>query len=299
MRVTLTGVTGFIGARLAAELTSAGHELRVLGRRRPPQLPQSTEFFSWDSSLGEPPAESLEGSDAVVNLAGEPVAQRWNAEVKRRIRDSRVDGTRHLVNALSTLSRRPRTLINASAIGIYGSRGDEILTESSSHGDDFLAGVTEDWEGAADLAEALGIRVVKLRIGIVLGKEGGALAKMLTPFRFGVGGRLGSGKQWMSWIHVEDVIRLILFAIENPAVRGPLNVAAPNPATNAEFTRQLAAALHRPAIFPVPAFALGIVFGEMAGVLISSQRALPQSALAAGFRFQHPDLPEALAAILR
>jgi len=299
MRVTLTGATGFIGARLAAELTTAGHELRVLGRRRPSQLPSSTEFFAWDSNLGEPPAESLQGSDAVVNLAGEPVAQRWTPEVRRRIRDSRVTGTRHLVNALSTIARRPGTLINASAIGIYGSRGDEILTETSSHGEDFLAQVTEEWEQAADLAGALGIRVVKLRTGIVLGKNGGALAKMLTPFRLGVGGRLGSGRQWMSWIHIEDAVGLILYALEKPEVKGTLNVTAPNPASNAEFTRQLAAALHRPAIFPVPAFALHILFGEMAGALLSSQRALPRSAVAAGFRFRYPELSGALTAIFR
>jgi uncharacterized protein (TIGR01777 family) len=299
MLVVLTGATGFMGARLAAELTTAGHGLRVLGRRGPSQFLSTTEFFAWDSNAGEPPAESLQGADAVVNLAGEPVAQRWTPEVKRRIRDSRVAGTRHLVNALSTIPRRPGTLINASAIGVYGSRGDEVLTEASPHGEDFLAHVTEEWEQAADLAGALGIRVVKLRTGIVLGKEGGALAKMLTPFRVGVGGRLGSGRQWMSWIHIEDAVRLILYALEKPEVKDALNVATPNPVTNAEFTRQLAAALRRPAIFPVPAFALRALFGEMAGALLSSQRALPRAALAAGFRFRYPDLTGALAAIFR
>ena len=252
----------------------------------------------WRSAEAEPPSGSLAGADAVIHLAGEPVAQRWTPEVKNRIRGSRVDGTRHLVNALSTESRRPQVLICASAIGIYGSRGDEVLTENSSRGDDFLARLVIDWEQAALLAEALGIRVVRLRFGVILGRDGGALAKMLPPFRFGLGGRLGSGRQWTSWIHIDDVINLILFALATPAVRGAVNATAPEPVTNAEFTKELAAALHRPAIFPVPKFALNLLFGEMAGVVLASQRVIPEAAKNAGFEFEYPQLGPALRRLL-
>jgi uncharacterized protein (TIGR01777 family) len=226
------------------------------------------------------------------------VAQRWTDEVKKRIHASRVEGTRQLVNALSTQSRRPAVLVNASAIGFYGSRGDEVLTEDSDSGDDFLARVVVGWENAAELAEALGIRVVRLRTGLALGKEGGALAKMLPLFRFGLGGRLGSGKQWMSWIHIDDLIRLVLFSIENPAVHGPVNGSAPHPVTNAEFTRELAAALHRPAVLPVPKFALRLALGEMANAALASQRAIPKAAQSAGFQFQYPQLLAALERLL-
>jgi uncharacterized protein (TIGR01777 family) len=225
------------------------------------------------------------------------VAQRWNAEVKRRIRSSRVDGTRHLVSALAKLSRRPSVLVCGSAIGLYGSRGDEILTEESAPGLDFLARVVVDWEAAAKDAESQGIRVVLLRTGVVLG-PGGVLDKMLPPFRLGVGGRIGGGQQWMSWIHIEDEIRLILFAIEHPSVSGAVNATAPTPVRNAEFTRQLASVLHRPAVFPVPAIALKMLFGEMAGVLLASQRVLPHAAQAAGFEFKHPGIRPALRQIL-
>ncbi|HLK20763.1 MAG TPA: TIGR01777 family oxidoreductase [Bryobacteraceae bacterium] len=281
MNVTLTGASGFIGKRLTRALAEAGHSVHALGRKE------------WPSDDQEPPQDALSGADAIIHLAGEPVAQRWTPEVKKKIYSSRVDRTRHLVNALSTQSRRPQILICASAIGYYGSRGDEILTEKSAPGDDFLARVVVDWEKAAMLAESLGIRVVRLRFGMVLGKEGGALAKMLPAFRFGVGGRLGSGKQWMSWIHIDDLVRLILFALTTP-VTGAINATAPEPATNAEFTHELAAALHRPAIFPVPKVALKILFGEMSEVLLASQRVLPESAKNAGFAFQHPKLGPAL-----
>jgi hypothetical protein len=234
----------------------------------------------------------------LVHLTGEPVAQRWTPEVKQRIRSSRVDGTRNLVSALAKLSERPRVLVCASAIGYYGSRGDDLLTETSSPGGDFLAQVVVDWERAAGEAEALGIRVVPLRFGVVLGKDGGALPKMLPPFRLGLGGRLSSGQQWMSWIHVDDVIGLIRFALENSAVRGALNATALQPVTNAEFTRELAAALHRPAVFPVPGLALKLLFGEMAEVILGSQRVVPRAALSAGFRFEYPELRGALARLL-
>jgi uncharacterized protein (TIGR01777 family) len=294
MNITLTGASGFVGARLTQRLLDAGHAVHALGRRRPANLPASVRFSQWQSAEAEPPSESLAGADAVIHLAGELVAQRWTPAAKNRIRSSRVDGTRHLVNALSTESRRPQVLICASAIGIYGSRGDELLTENSSPGDDFLAELVNDWEKAAALAEALGIRVVRLRLGVVLGRGGGALAKMLPPFRLGLGGRLASGRQWTSWIHVDDVINLILFTLANAGIRGAVNATAPVPVTNAEFTKQLAAAIHRPAIFPVPTFALKLLFGEMASMVISSQRVIPEAAERAGFEFEYPQLGPAL-----
>jgi|SRR5580693_3872361 uncharacterized protein (TIGR01777 family) len=298
MNITLTGATGFIGARLTRRLLETGHSVHALARKRPAGLPDAVRFSEWRSTDCEPPSESLAGADAVIHLAGEPVAQRWTPDAKKRIRASRVDGTRHLVNALSTESRRPQVLISASAIGIYGSRGDEILTETSVPAGDFLAQVVIDWEKAAGLAESLGIRVVCLRFGVVLGADGGALAKMLPPFRLGMGGRLGSGKQWTSWIHVDDVINLMLFALSNPAVRGAVNATAPTPVTNAEFTKELAAVIHRPAIFPVPTLALKLLFGEMASVVLASQRVIPGVAKKAGFEFEYPQLGPALRGLL-
>jgi uncharacterized protein (TIGR01777 family) len=235
--------------------------------------------------------------DVVVNLAGEPIAQRWTRAAKKRIYDSRVEGTRRLVHALSAQSQRPRVLVSASAVGFYGSRGDEILTEKSSPGSGFIAHVVLDWEESAQAAEALGIRVISLRFGMVLGR-GGALAKLLPLFRLGIGGRLGSGRQWMSWIHIDDAVSLILFAMENAALRGALNATAPHPVTNDEFARRLAGALHRPAIFPAPAFALKLALGEMSEVLLDGQRVLPAAALATGFHFQYPELSAAFANIL-
>jgi NAD dependent epimerase/dehydratase family enzyme len=254
MNVAITGASGVIGKRLQQKLLEAGHTPRAIARAAPPSE-----------------------CDALVHLAGEPIAQRWTKAAKKRIYDSRVEGTRRLVNALSTQPHRPRLLVCASAVGFYGSRGDEILTETSS--------------------PALDIRVVSLRLGMVLG-HGGALARLLPPFRLGAGGRLGSGRQWMSWIHIDDVVSLILFAMENAALRGSVNASAPHPVTNDEFTRRLAAALHRPAIFPVPALALKLLFGEMSEVLLDSQRVLPAAAQAAGFHFQYPDLSAALENIL-
>lgn len=287
MNVTVTGATGFIGTRLTRALLDAGHTVHALGRGE------------WQSHEREPPPDALAGADAVIHLAGEPVAQRWTPEAKKRIYSSRVDGTRHLVNGLSTESRRPSVLISASAIGYYGSRGDEILTEQSAPGDDFLAHVVVDWEKAAVLAESLGIRVVLLRFGMVLGKEGGALAKMLPPFRLGVGGRLGSGHQWTAWIHIDDLIHLILFALTTASVKGAMNATAPEPVTNAEFTKVLAAAIHRPAIFPVPKVALKLLFGEMAEMLLASQRVIPEAVESAGFEFQYPKLGPALRRLVK
>jgi uncharacterized protein (TIGR01777 family) len=298
LKITLTGGSGLVGRRLLKILGNNGHALHILSRHAGTNLPLGIKLSVWNGLKAEPPADALDGVDAVIHLAGEPVAQRWTAEAKQKIRDSRVLGTRRLVQALSTISRRPAVLVSASAIGIYGSRGDETLTETSAPGSGFLAEVCQEWEKEADMAEALGIRVVKIRIGIVLDRNGGALAKMLPAFRNFAGGRMGSGKQWMSWIHLQDLAELFRFALENP-VQGVVNGTAPQPETNAAFTRKLAAALKRPALFPVPAIALKSIFGEMAEVLLSSQRVVPEAAPAAGFRFQFVELGSALADLLR
>jgi uncharacterized protein (TIGR01777 family) len=252
----------------------------------------------WDAARGEPSADGLRDADAVIHLAGAPVAQRWNAQVKRDIRESRVAGTRNLVQALAKLSRRPQVLICGTATGYYGSRGDEVLAESSAPGSDFLAELCVDWEREAQSAEALGMRVVRVRTGIALDARGGALPRMLPPFKMGVGGKLGSGRQWMSWIHLDDLAGLFQFALSNP-VSGAINGVSPNPVTNAEFTKILAAAVHRPAIFPVPAIALRMLFGEMSGMLLASQRVAPKAAESAGYTVRFPELARALADVLK
>ena len=297
MNLTLTGASGFIGRRLMKLLVSNGHNLHVLSRHAGTNLPPNVRLSVWDALSGPPPEAALRDADAVIHLAGEQVGQRWTPESKRRIRESRVQGTRNLVEAMSKLPDRPRAFICASAIGYYGSRGDEILTEASTPGSGFLPEVCLAWEREAGVAEQFGARVVRLRIGVVLGRHGGALARMLPPFRLGAGGRLASGRQWMSWIHLDDVCEVFRFAVEQP-VRGAMNGVAPDPVTNAEFTRALASALHRPAIFPVPAFALRALFGEMSEVLLSSQRVSPKGAEQGGFRFRYPQLGAALADLL-
>jgi uncharacterized protein (TIGR01777 family) len=279
MNVAITGASGFIGRAVAGHLQRSGHTVRAVSLRAP-LLP-----------------ESLAGTNAVIHLAGEPVAQRWSAAARDKILRSRVDGTRALVAAMR--AQPPQVLISASAVGYYGSRGDEILTESAPPADDFLGRVAVAWEQEAQAAEPLGVRVARLRIGVVLGRGGGALARMLLPFRLGVGGRLGSGKQWSSWIHIDDLMALIAFLMKESTVRGVFNATSPFPVTNREFTRALAEAVHRPAIFPVPAFALKLMFGEMSQVLLASQRAVPDAAQRAGFVFEHPDIFAALAQIAR
>jgi uncharacterized protein (TIGR01777 family) len=270
MIVAITGASGLIGTRLRQKLEETGH-----------------------TALAIPRGGALPACDAIVNLAGEPVAQRWTSAAKKRIQDSRVEGTRRLLSELSGRNHRPRTLVCASAVGYYGSRGDQALTEASPPGSDFLAQVVMDWEEAAQTGESLGMRVVRMRFGMVLG-QGGALKKLLPLFRLGAGGKLGSGHQWMAWIHLEDAVNLILFALNLAVIRGAVNATAPQPVTNDEFTNRLAIALHRPAVLPVPAFALKLVLGEMAGMLLASQRVLPTVAKSAGFRFQFPDLHSAL-----
>ena len=290
MRIAATGATGFIGGRLVERLRAEGHEIRVLSRKPGP--------YQWDPLGGAPPRAALEGVDAVVHLAGEPVAQRWTTLAKRLIRESRVLGTRHLVQALSSLSKPPAVLVAASAVGYYGSRGEEVLTEDAPPGAGFLPETCVEWEQASESAAGLGIRVVRLRIGVVLGRDGGALQQMLTPFRLGVGGPLAGGRQWMSWIHLEDLIGLIRFALERDSLAGPVNATAPNPVRNAEFTRALAGVLHRPAFVPVPALALKILYGEMAEVVLASQRAVPQAAERAGFDFHFQEAAGALQSII-
>ena len=298
MEITITGGTGFLGKQLIASLVSAQHSVRVLGRSPKTGLTRAAQVFLWDALQGDPPPDSLAGATAVVHLAGEPVAQRWTPEAKRRIRETRIQGTRRLVSAFSRMAKPPSVLISASAIGFYGSRGDEVLTESSGPATGFLAEVCRDWEAEADRAEALGVRVVKLRIGVVLGVGGGALAQLLPPFKMFIGGQVGSGEQWMSWIHLDDVIGLIRFAMETPSLEGAVNATAPNPVRNADFTRVLARTLRRPALFTVPAKALTVLFGEMAEMLLGSQRALPAAAERAGYKFSYPDLGPALKNLL-
>ncbi|MDQ6665927.1 MAG: TIGR01777 family oxidoreductase [Acidobacteriota bacterium] len=293
MKCIISGGSGFIGSRLVDSLLKDGHYVSVWSRKPGIERRNAVGSFCWDPISGEPASESLEDFDVVVHLAGEPVAQRWTADVKRRIRDSRVHGTRHLVHALSTVKRRPGLLICASAIGYYGDRGDEVLTESSKPGKGFLPEVCVEWEKQADLAESLGLRVVKLRIGVVLGKGGGALEKMVPAFEKFAGGTLASGKQWMSWIHLDDLVAMMRFAMDQP-VSGAWNGTAPNPVTNAKFTEALGQALHKPAFLKVPAFALKALYGEMASVMLASDRVLPKAAEAGGFHFQYPELGTAL-----
>jgi hypothetical protein len=270
---------------------------------RPQSKPaaESKDGFNvaWNPATGELGGAGV-GADAVVNLAGASIAEgRWTAARKELLRASRIETTRALVNALAKMNARPRVLVSASAIGIYGNRGDELLTEENNAGGDFLAGVTKEWEAEAMKAEALGIRVVLARFGIILAREGGALPKVMLPFKFGVGGKLGSGRQWMSWVTLEDVVGILKFVIENAPVRGAVNVVGPQAVQNAEFTKVLAKAMHRPALFPAPAFALRLALGEMAdALLLASQRVAPKAVDKLGYKFLYEDLVSALNAVL-
>jgi len=300
MRALVTGATGFVGTRLLAKL-----ENPVVLSRNPDKAAKSLARFGasvhgWDPQAGPPPAAAFDGIDTVIHLAGDPVAEgRWNAKKKARIRDSRVVGTRNLVAALRALPVKPGVLVSASAVGLYGPRGEEELTEASAPADDFLAEVCREWEREAVAAREFGMRVVPIRVGIVLGENGGALRKMLTPFKLGLGSPLGSGRQYMPWIHIDDLVEMILFAAREPSVTGPLNGTAPNPVTTREFTKTLGRVLGRPTFFPpVPGFMLRLMFGEFANALLGSQRVLPKAALAAGFKFRYPNLEPALRDVL-
>lgn len=301
MKILVAGSTGLVGTALVSRLASEGQTVcRLIRPQSKPAAESKDGFFvAWNPATGELGGAGV-GADAVVNLAGASIAEgRWTAERKALLRTSRIDTTRALVNALAKMNARPRVLVSASAIGIYGDRGGELLTEESKAGEDFLAGLAKEWEAEALKAEALGIRVVLARFGIILSREGGALPKMMLPFKFGAGGKLGSGKQWMSWATIEDVVAILKFAIENRSVRGAVNVVAPGAVQNAEFTKVLAKSMHRPALFPAPAFALRLALGEMAdALLLSSQRVAPRALEKLGYRFLQADLPSALSAVL-
>ncbi len=299
--VLVTGGTGFIGQALCTTLRDRGQTFTALARR--PERAKAglagvKEAWKWRPKMEPAPLAAVQGAGAVVHLAGESVAGRWDALKKRAIRDSRIVGTRHLVEAIGEAKSKPGVLVCASAVGYYGDRGDEELTEEAVAGSDFLADVCQAWEAEARRAEEFGVRVVSLRTGLVLGRGGGALKQMLLPFKLGLGGPLGSGKQWMPWVHLDDVVGIILHAIEQPRVRGPVNATAPTPVRNLEFSKTLARVLHRPAFLPVPAFGLKVLLGEFADVLLASQRVLPKRTQELGYSFRYPALEAALQATL-
>ncbi|MFH2123723.1 MAG: TIGR01777 family oxidoreductase [Pseudomonadota bacterium] len=296
MKALITGGTGFVGQHLAQRLSSP-----IIAGRNPDKIKQlftGSEVRKWDGSASAG-SSFFDGVDTVFHLAGESIFQgRWDTAKKERIRASRVDGTRHLVDLIAGSEKRPATLISSSAVGYYGSRKDEKLHEGSTPGDDFLAKVCLEWEKEAMRAQEYGVRVVLIRTGVVLGKNGGALAQMLPPFQLGLGGRLGSGRQYMSWIHMDDLTAIMLYAQENTNLQGPINAVAPNPITNHEFTRSLARSLGRPALLPVPGFALKIALGEVADVLLGSQRVIPEALQQAGYTHAFPDIKVALRNLL-
>ena len=302
MKVLVTGSTGLVGQMLVKELRSAAHTVcRLVRPASRVETHAAPEGFDvrWDPVTGELGGAAV-GADVVVNLAGASIADgRWTAERKKLLRTSRVESTAALVKALAKMAARPRVLISASAIGYYGSRGDELLNEDSEPGNDFLGQLAIEWEAEAKKADALGIRVVLARFGVILAKGGGALPRMAMPFRFGLGGRVGSGQQWMSWIALEDAVGALRFALENGAIRGPINVVAPEPVRNSDFTAALARALRRPAFFPAPAFALRLALGEMAdALLLSSQRIVPQQLQRLEYNYTWPNLSDALRSAL-
>ena len=296
MQIAISGSSGLIGSALVSFLTAGGHRVFRLVRGIAP----GADSIRWDPAVGVRDVALLEGLDGVVHLAGENIgAGRWTARRKAEIRRSRVEGTRRLCESLARLAKRPKVLVSASAVGFYGDRGEEALNEESPPGNDFLAQVCREWEAATAPAATAGIRVVNLRFGVVLSPAGGALKKMLLPFKLGAGGRIGSGRQFMSWIALDDVVGAIHHALITQSLAGPVNAVAPSPVTNAEFTRTLARVLRRPAIAPVPAFALRLAFGEMAdALLLAGQRVLPTRLQASGYTFRFPDLEGALRHLL-
>lgn len=334
MRVTVTGATGLIGSRVVASLRARGDDVTVLSRnprqaqerlesstRAPALSGESADAHAdatgatdtadrgdgpvgaldaqrWDPSREPAPAQSLAGRDAIVHLAGENIAQRWSDNAKRAIRESRVEGTRHLVEGLGTLDELPQTLVSGSAIGYYGAHGDEPIDEEASPGGDFLAQTCQAWEQAAEAAERYGVRVVRLRTGVVLDRDGGALAKMLPPFKLGVGGPVAGGLQYISWIHPRDLVEIVLAAIDSEEWRGPINATAPEPQRNRDFSKALGRALHRPSLLPVPGAALALLYGEMSEIVTTGARVLPAKALMLGYKFRYPRLDSALRAAL-
>jgi uncharacterized protein len=303
MRVTLTGATGLIGAAVVVALRGRGDEVTVLARdpdRARARLGAQTRAVRWDPLSGPAPAQALAGRDAVVNLAGEPIAQRWSARAKQAIRDSRVTGTRNLVLGLGALEAdvRPGVLVSSSAIGYYGARGAEPIDEEAPAGTGFLAEVCAAWEAQARAAGALGLRAVQVRTGVVLDRAGGALAKMLPPFRLGLGGPVADGAQYVAWVHRGDLVGIVLAALDDARWSGPVNATAPEPVSNRAFSQALGRALHRPALVPVPAVALRALYGEMAQIVTTGVRAMPARALVLEYEFEHPRLDEALASAL-
>jgi uncharacterized protein (TIGR01777 family) len=302
VKIAITGATGFIGRRLVRRILDEGRDsvlaLTRQAARARDRLPPEVQVVEWEPVAGPAPAGTLETTGAVVHLAGESVGQRWSPVVKTRIRESRVLSTRNLTASISAARERPPVLVSGSAVGYYGARGDEPLEESAASGSDFLAEVCRDWEAEAGRAAERGTRVVQLRSGIVLGPRGGALARMIPPFKMFLGGPLGDGRQWMSWIHIDDLVGIILHAIRTASLSGPVNATAPAPVTNAEFSRALGKAMGRPAAIPTPAAALRLLLGEFADVLLTGQRVIPRKAEASGYRFRFPQLEPALRDIL-
>ena len=298
MRVAVTGATGLIGRALVTALQSRGDEVTVLSRNADrAQRELGVAAAGWrDPEAAPPDLDALRGRVAVVHLAGEPIAQRWTDDAMREIRESRILSTRNLVSALRELpdAERPGTLISGSGAGWYGHRGDERLDESAPAGDDFLARLSADWEAEARRAEELGVRVVLNRTGVVLSESGGALAKMLPFFKAGIGGPVAGGRQYVPWIHLDDVAGAILFELDTPAASGPVNLTAPEPATNTELSKALGRALRRPALAPVPALAVKALYGQMAEIVITGQRAVPAKLIELGYDFKQPDLDAAL-----
>lgn len=298
----MAGASGMVGSALCNTLIDRGDEVVGLSRHpeRSAERQPRVEWYGWEAAVERPPDDAFAGVDRVVNLAGEPINQRWNREVKDRIARSRIKATSNLVETISTLAEKPSVLVNASAIGYYGDRGDELLYESAGPGEDFLAGVVMRWEAAAAAAGELGVRTVSVRSGHVLDPNGGLLGELLTPFKLGLGGPIAGGRQYMSWIHRDDEIGLLLFALDHEDVEGPLNATAPNPVTGKEFARQLGRALNRPAVLPLPGFAIDLVKGSGVGhAAREGQRVFPRKAIDHGYVFKQPELAGALANLLR
>jgi uncharacterized protein (TIGR01777 family) len=300
MKLVITGASGFIGTALCQQLLQQGHTLTLFTRGAPREPNTGVKrWHHWTPGTLRDWDSELDGVDGVINLAGEPIAEiKWTATQRRRLEKSRVDTTHVLVQGCAKAKHTPKFLINASAVGYYGPHGDEIITEEAPAGADFLSQLCLNWEAEAMRAEQLGMRVIRLRTGIVLGRGGGALEKMVPPFKWFTGGPLSSGKQWMSWIHLEDQVRLILYLIENQQAAGPINATAPNPARNKDFSRALGKVLHRPSWIPVPGLILRIGLGDMADMLLTGQRVMPAAAQNLGFVFRYPNLPEALRACM-
>jgi uncharacterized protein len=299
--VTITGATGLIGRRLLGELQRAGWRVTVLTRdpkRARERLGGDVEAHAWDLRSEPAPAAALAGRDAVVNLAGEPISQRWSEQAKRAIRESRVTGTENLVAGLQAAEPRPGVLVSSSAVGYYGPHGSEPIDEEAPPGADFLAQICVAWERATEPAAALGMRVAQIRTGVVLDGEGGALEAMLPPFKLGVGGPIAGGRQFIPWIHARDVVGIYRAALEDERWHGPANATAPTPATNRDFSRALGRALNRPAVLPVPGLALRVIYGEMAQLITGGARVVPAKPLMLGYPFRHDDLDEALRSAL-